>query len=70
MLVAIHALIHRMGLFDESLEGSTVTYSQELYSRGATAGRRQYGDAFPSTAHHGTESIFAGFRDLKWPRKR
>lgn len=32
MLVAIHRLIERLGLFDEKLEGATVADSQELYS--------------------------------------
>lgn len=32
MLVAIHRLIERLGLFDETLEGATVADSQELYS--------------------------------------
>ena len=31
MLVAIHALIRRLGLFDETLEGATVRDSQSLY---------------------------------------
>lgn len=31
MLVAIHRLIERLGLFDEKLEGATVADSQELY---------------------------------------
>ena len=32
MLVAIHALIKRLGLFDETLEGATVPDSQSLYA--------------------------------------
>ncbi|ATJ83670.1 alkaline phosphatase family protein [Halomonas beimenensis] len=41
LLVAIHALIHRLGLFDEPLEGATVTDSQALYGAEATYYRRE-----------------------------
>lgn len=41
MLAAIHALIHRLGLFDESLEGATVADSQALYVAEATYYRRE-----------------------------
>ncbi|UYG04897.1 alkaline phosphatase family protein [Halomonas sp. LR3S48] len=40
MLVAIHALIARLGLFDETLEGATVPDSQALYRDEATYYRR------------------------------
>ncbi|MCL7939916.1 alkaline phosphatase family protein [Halomonas sp. ATCH28] len=41
MLVAIHALIRRLGLFDETLEGATVADSQALYADSATYYRRE-----------------------------
>ena len=41
LLVAIHALIRRLGLFDESLEGATVADSQALYTDAATYYRRE-----------------------------
>ncbi|MDZ7851751.1 MAG: alkaline phosphatase family protein [Halomonas sp.] len=41
LLVAIHALIRRLGLFDESLEGATVADSQGLYGSEATYYRRE-----------------------------
>ncbi|MDZ7852047.1 MAG: alkaline phosphatase D family protein [Halomonas sp.] len=41
LLVAIHALIQRLGLFDESLEGATVADSQGLYGSEATYYRRE-----------------------------
>ncbi|RTR02932.1 alkaline phosphatase family protein [Halomonas nitroreducens] len=41
MLVAIHALIRRLGLFDESLEGATVADSQALYAAEATYYQRE-----------------------------
>ncbi|MGR2739712.1 alkaline phosphatase family protein [Billgrantia sp. Q4P2] len=41
MLVAIHALIARLGLFDETLEGATVPDSQALYRDEATYYRRE-----------------------------
>ncbi|TFH85102.1 alkaline phosphatase family protein [Billgrantia azerbaijanica] len=41
MLTAIHALIHRLGLFDETLEGATVADSQALYAAPATYYRRE-----------------------------
>ncbi|WP_290653518.1 alkaline phosphatase family protein [Aquisalimonas sp.] len=41
MLVAIHALIHCLGLFDETLEGATVDDSQALYKASATYYRRE-----------------------------
>ncbi|QTP54135.1 alkaline phosphatase family protein [Billgrantia sulfidoxydans] len=40
-LVAIHALIARLGLFDEALEGATVPDSQALYRDAATYYRRE-----------------------------
>ncbi|MDR5897831.1 alkaline phosphatase D family protein [Halomonas vilamensis] len=41
MLVAIHSLIHRLGLFDETLKGATVTDSQGLYLSKATYYHRE-----------------------------
>ncbi|MDI5986849.1 alkaline phosphatase family protein [Halomonas sp. M4R5S39] len=41
MLVAVHALIRRLGLFDEPLRGATVTDSQALYGAAATYYRRE-----------------------------
>jgi hypothetical protein len=41
MLVAIHALIARLGLFDETLTGATVPDSQALYRDEATYYRRE-----------------------------
>ncbi len=41
MLTAIHALIHRLGLFDEPLEGATVADSQALYAAPTTYYRRE-----------------------------
>ncbi|MHB0776107.1 metallophosphoesterase family protein [Halomonas sp. WWR20] len=41
MLVAIHALIRRLGLFDEPLEGATVDDSQALHGTDAHYYRRQ-----------------------------
>lgn len=41
MLVAIHALIRRLGLFDEQLEGSTVADSQALYRHADSYYRRE-----------------------------
>ncbi|MGM0537308.1 MAG: alkaline phosphatase D family protein [Pseudomonadota bacterium] len=41
MLVAIHAVIRRLGLFDETLEGATVADSQALYTDPATYYRRE-----------------------------
>ncbi len=41
MLVAIHALIRRLGLFDESLEGATVADSQALYAAESTYYQRE-----------------------------
>ncbi len=41
MLVAIHALIRRLGLFDETLEGATVADSQALYADAASYYRRE-----------------------------
>lgn len=41
MLVAIHALIHRLGLYGESLEGALVADSDELYAHPLTYYRRE-----------------------------
>jgi hypothetical protein len=41
LLVAIHSLIRRLGLFDETLEGATVTDSQALYTSEDTYYRRE-----------------------------
>ncbi|MGM0982174.1 MAG: alkaline phosphatase family protein [Pseudomonadota bacterium] len=41
LLVAVHALIRRLDLFDESLEGATVADSQALYKDAATYYRRE-----------------------------
>ncbi|WP_372614294.1 alkaline phosphatase D family protein [Halomonas sp.] len=41
LLVVIHSLIDRLGLFDETLEGATVTDSQWLYTSEATYYRRE-----------------------------
>ncbi|WP_150305663.1 alkaline phosphatase D family protein [Pseudomonas saliphila] len=41
MLVAIHQLIERLGLFDETLEGATVADSQALYSAEHTYYQRE-----------------------------
>ena len=41
LLVAIHALIRRLGLFDETLEGATVADSQALYADAASYYRRE-----------------------------
>ncbi|MBB3230925.1 alkaline phosphatase family protein [Halomonas stenophila] len=41
LLVAIHALIRRLGLFDESLEGATVADSQALYAAESTYYQRE-----------------------------
>ncbi|MFG6159423.1 alkaline phosphatase family protein [Halomonas sp. 1390] len=41
MLVAIHGLIRRLGLFDETLEGATVADSQALYADPAGYYRRE-----------------------------
>jgi hypothetical protein len=41
MLVAIHALIHRLGLYGEQLEGAVVADSEELFRHPATYYRRE-----------------------------
>ncbi|MBB3189662.1 alkaline phosphatase family protein [Halomonas cerina] len=41
LLVTIHALIQRLGLFDETLEGATVADSQALYAATDTYYRRE-----------------------------
>ncbi|KJZ07188.1 MULTISPECIES: alkaline phosphatase D family protein [unclassified Halomonas] len=41
LLVAIHALIERLGLFDETLEGSTIDDSQSLYASPFSYYRRE-----------------------------
>ncbi|SEM16186.1 alkaline phosphatase D family protein [Halomonas daqiaonensis] len=41
LLVAIHALIRRLGLFDETLEGATVADSQALHADAASYYRRE-----------------------------
>ena len=56
MLRAIHALIERLGLFDEQLEGAVVADSQALYRHGACllytspSPRDQRGSRMPSSA--------------------
>ncbi|MFW3615574.1 alkaline phosphatase family protein [Billgrantia antri] len=62
MLVAIHALIERLGLFDEKLEGATVPDSQTLYRDAATYYRRE---ALLPDTESGTalrERFFGGVR--------
>lgn len=62
MLVAIHALIARLGLFDEELEGATVPDSQALYRDAATYYRRE---ALLPDTESGTalrERFFGGVR--------
>ena len=41
LLVAIHQLVERLGLFDEALEGATVADSQALYQAAETYYRRE-----------------------------
>ncbi|CAM4085559.1 alkaline phosphatase family protein [Vreelandella rituensis] len=62
MLAAIHALIHRLELFDEPLAGATVADSQALYSAAATYYRREalLPDVESSTALR--ERFFGGVR--------
>src|SRR5690606_27095990 len=41
MLVAVHALVRRLGLYDEQLEGAVVDDSEELFNHPATYYRRE-----------------------------
>ncbi|MGQ4878937.1 alkaline phosphatase family protein [Billgrantia sp. LNSP4103-1] len=62
MLVAIHALIARLGLFDETLEGATVADSPALYRDEATYYRREA--LLPDTPSGAAlrERLFGGVR--------
>ncbi|MCE8032826.1 MAG: alkaline phosphatase family protein [Halomonas sp.] len=62
MLVAIHALVARLGLFDEALSGATVPDSQALYRDAATYYRREA--LLPDTESNSAlrERFFGGVR--------
>lgn len=59
MLAAIHALIRRLGLFDEELDGATIANSQELYADQQSYYRRQ--QLLPD-AEGVRKSFFSGVR--------
>ncbi len=62
LLVAIHALIRRLGLFDETLEGATVADSQALYADAATYYRREALLPDAESSEDLREGFFGGVR--------
>ncbi|WP_280547471.1 MULTISPECIES: alkaline phosphatase D family protein [unclassified Halomonas] len=62
LLVAIHALIRRLGLFDETLEGATVADSQALYADRATYYRREALLPDAKSSEDLREGFFGGVR--------